>query len=87
MTMRPEKLLPSQQTLWAVLKKHTVIKSLLLRVSCGRLYQEDPPTIGEQPKPTRPSIGPRTIPRRPARSPTTLEPLDSTELPGRGSTD
>ena len=23
MTMRPEKLLPSQQTLWAVLKKHS----------------------------------------------------------------
>jgi len=76
MTMRPWKLLPLQQTLWAVLKKYTIIKSLLLRVSCGRLYQEDPPAIGEQLKPTRPSTGPRTISRRPARSPTKLESLD-----------
>ena len=76
MTMRPWKLLPLQQTLWAVLKKYTIIKSLLLRVSCGRLYQEDPPAIGEQLKPTRLSTGSRAIPRRPARNPTKLESLD-----------
>ena len=35
-TMRPEKLLPSQQTDWAVLKRTQIIKSLLLRVSCKK---------------------------------------------------